>query len=85
MIGWMGCLMLYGRSLKQTLRILLHRRYKSFFDILRASEELLHEHMPISVLHQISKPAAISERNHLTETPTLMMISGRRGTIARAP
>jgi hypothetical protein len=30
MIGWMRCLMLYGRNLKQTIRIILHRRCKSF-------------------------------------------------------
>jgi hypothetical protein len=33
-IGWMWCFMLYGRSLKQTLRILLHRRCKSFLTCL---------------------------------------------------
>jgi hypothetical protein len=34
MIGWMRCLMLYGRSLKQTVRILLHLRCKSFLTCL---------------------------------------------------
>jgi hypothetical protein len=29
-IGWMRCLMLYDQSLKQTTRILQHRRCKSF-------------------------------------------------------
>jgi hypothetical protein len=49
-IGWMRCLMLYGWSLKQTVRILLHRRCKFFFDMLKASEESLHEHTIVSVL-----------------------------------
>jgi hypothetical protein len=30
MIGWIICLMLYDQSLKQTLRILLHQKCKSF-------------------------------------------------------
>jgi hypothetical protein len=47
--------MLYGWSLKQTVRILLHQRCKSVFDMLRASEELLHEHMIVSVLAFVAR------------------------------
>jgi hypothetical protein len=35
MIGWMRCLMLYGRSLKHNQRILLHRRCQSFLTCLK--------------------------------------------------
>jgi hypothetical protein len=41
--------MLYERSLKQTMRILLHQRC-NFFDMLRALEEPLHEHTTVSVI-----------------------------------
>jgi hypothetical protein len=54
--------MLYNRSLKQTVRILLPRRYKSFFDMLRASEEPLHEHTTVSVLAFITRFASIKSK-----------------------
>jgi hypothetical protein len=54
--------MLYGRSLKQTVRILLHRRCKSFFDMLKASEESLHEHTTVSVLTFITRITSIKSK-----------------------
>jgi hypothetical protein len=54
--------MLYRQSLKQTLRILLHCRFKDFFNILRASEESLHEHTTISILTFITRLIAIKSK-----------------------
>jgi hypothetical protein len=54
--------MLYGRSLKQTVRILLHRRCKSFFDMLKASEEPLHEHTTVSILAFVTRITFIKSK-----------------------
>jgi hypothetical protein len=62
MIGWTRCLMLYGQSLKQTVRILLHRRCKSFFDMLKALEESLHEHTIINVLAFVTRITSIKSK-----------------------
>jgi hypothetical protein len=44
------------------VRILLHQRCKSFFDMLRASEEPLHEHTIVSVLAFITRITSIKSK-----------------------
>jgi hypothetical protein len=51
-----------GQSLEQTLRILLHQMFKSFFDVLRASEEVVHEHMTVNVIASMTHLMAIKSK-----------------------
>jgi hypothetical protein len=44
------------------VRILLHQRCKFFFDILRASEESLHEHTTVSILTFVTRLTGIKSK-----------------------
>jgi hypothetical protein len=46
----MRCLMLYVQSLKQILRIPTNPEVQKFFELLKVSEEVVHEHMTMSIL-----------------------------------